>query len=50
MIQFFPFKRDDWQSEVKPFDAKWTRKHRFEFNAKWYRSYRSRYWQKKTFQ
>lgn len=50
IIQFIPFRREDWDSEVMAFDARWTRKHRFDFNTQWYRSYRERYWKKKRFQ
>lgn len=49
IVQFFPFKREDWASEVLPFDERLHQKGRFDVRKNWWRGYKHKMWQRKSF-
>ena len=49
MYQMIPVKRDNWESEVKPFDENETFRLNHLMRRKFYGAYRSMFWHKKTY-
>lgn len=49
IVQFFPFLREDWKSEVLPFDDEVHQRGRFEVRKNWWRGYKNKMWQRKSF-
>jgi hypothetical protein len=49
IVQFIPFKRDDWQHEIEPFNEREHEKNKYHFFSKIQNSYRSQFWHKKIF-
>lgn len=49
ICQFFPIKRDNWQSEIIKFDEEKTIKGNFEIFSKIKNSYKRKFWSKKIF-
>lgn len=50
ICQAIPFKRDDWTSEVKPFNHEEEFAERFKLRSVLDRSYRNQFWVRKNFQ
>jgi hypothetical protein len=49
IIQFIPFKRDVWESEVEKYDEIKNEKAKYTLFSKIQNSYKSQFWQRKTF-
>ena len=49
IVQVIPFKRDNWKSDVVPFDLKAIIKNNFNLKSKLFRSYKTQYWQSKRY-
>lgn len=49
IAQVIPFKREDWSSEVIPFNKEENDKSRFKLKSKLVRSYKQQFWQKKSY-
>jgi hypothetical protein len=49
MVQVIPFKRDDWESEIKEFDNLETQNNWVHFRRKIYYSYKKQYRSRKSF-
>lgn len=49
ICQFFPFKRDEWESEIKPFDESLITKETFKYESKIKRAYKSLHWIRKIY-
>jgi len=49
IVQVIPFKRNNWKSEVLPFDIKANIKNTFNLRSKLFRSYKTQYWQSKRY-
>lgn len=49
VIQFIPFKRENWKHEVLEHDSVQFEKSRYRFFSKIQNSYKTQYWQKKSF-
>ena len=49
ICQVIPFKRDDWDAEQVSFDENRNKKGIFDLKSKIVRSYKTKYWQKKTY-
>jgi hypothetical protein len=49
ICQAIPFKRDDWTSEILPYDEKEEAKALFDLSSKLDRSYRNQYWKRKNY-
>jgi Family of unknown function (DUF6065) len=49
ICQAIPFKRDDWESEILPFDEDKYNKSMFQLRSKLDRSYRNQHWIRKLF-
>jgi hypothetical protein len=49
VIQFIPFKRDDWTHEVEEFNPDTFEKRKYDFFSKISNSYKSQFWQRKNY-
>jgi hypothetical protein len=49
VVQFFPFKRDNWEREIVPYDEHKKRDASNEFLSRIVRSYKKQWWVKKTY-
>lgn len=49
ICQVIPFKRENWQSEIKEYDEIAARKNSFKLKSKIVRSYKQQFWQKKSY-
>lgn len=49
ICQVIPFKRENWESDVIPFDEKANKINGFKLKSKIVRSYKTQFWQKKTY-
>lgn len=49
ICQAIPFKRDNWSSEIMPFDEKERSKSLFSLYSKMNRSYRNEHWERKVY-
>ena len=49
VCQFIPFKREDWNHEVKKYDEDLMLKEKFKYLSRAYRAYKSLHWVKKKF-
>jgi hypothetical protein len=49
VVQFFPFKRDNWEREIVPYDEHKKRAASNEFLSRIVRSYKKQWWVKKTY-
>jgi hypothetical protein len=49
ICQVIPFKRENWNSDVVPFNENENRKNGFKLKSKIVRSYKQQFWQKKSY-
>jgi hypothetical protein len=49
ICQVIPFKREDWDSSIQPFNEDENKKEGFKLKSKLVRSYKQQFWQKKTY-
>ena len=49
LVQFFPFKREEWQSEFSEYDESIKWKTEDKFFSRIYKSYKTNYWKRKSY-